>query len=202
MKKLRSITENEMIAVFLKAEIKSDRWANTILSFLHRDGKDMSILENPDTYNQEENIYRKQLLGEFRGYGKNNHLFQDFPTNVRWERVLLTKNEPEKILYTDWDYWVNVTNGTRSPKYLADKINNGRLVEDEEVKRFKSVAKLLKSGAKFPEMILVAKDENSRLVVLEGHLRLTTYFLVQELIPEELEVIIGFSEDITSWGLY
>jgi hypothetical protein len=39
----------------------------------------------------------------------------------------------------------------------------------------------------------------SEFIVLEGHVRLTAYFLALEHIPEELEVIVGFSPDMDDW---
>jgi hypothetical protein len=129
-------------------------------------------------------------------------LFHTFPTDIQWKWVILTKDELEKVLYINWNYWIGVTNGTRSPKYLADKIAAGELPDDKETLRFKRLAGILKSGGNFPELILVAQDKNSRLVVLEGHVRLTSYFLVPQYIPNELGVIIGFSEHMSQWIEY
>src|SRR5919197_1068780 len=39
-------------------------------------------------------------------------------------------------------------------------------------------------------------------VVLEGHVRLTSYALWPEYLPEELEILLGVSESAPSWGCY
>jgi hypothetical protein len=39
------------------------------------------------------------------------------------------------------------------------------------------MADALAKGASFPELILVGADEHAPLVLLEGHVRLTAYFL-------------------------
>lgn len=55
------------------------------------------------------------------------------------------------------------------------------------------VASLVSAGASLPEPILVANDERSPLIVLEGHTRLTAYLLRPEYLPPELPVVVGYS---------
>lgn len=55
------------------------------------------------------------------------------------------------------------------------------------------LADALRAGASFPEPILVDADEHASLVVLEGRVRLTGYFLRPEYLPEPLLVLIGLS---------
>ncbi len=59
-----------------------------------------------------------------------------------------------------------------------------------------------KEGKQFPMMIFVGKSESDNLVILEGHVRMTAYYLVPEYIPDEIEVVVGLSKNITDWGLY
>ena len=63
-----------MVAVFLKTEIRSDRYDKEIFALLGRDGVSRKIVDEPDTSNPEENDYRIQLLGDFRGYKQNDML--------------------------------------------------------------------------------------------------------------------------------
>lgn len=202
MKIVKKITEDEMVATFLKAEINSDRFGSGVASLLEKHKLDRKILDNPDLENRLENGYRKEILGEARGFSQNLHIFTNFPSNIEWFRILISKSELEKVLYINWEYWLEMTNNTRLPLDLVARIKSGDLPEDKETLRFKAVSNYIKSGAKVPEMILVAKNKDSRFVVLEGHVRLTAYLLDTETIPEEMEVIIGFSNDIEKWGLY
>ncbi len=64
------------------------------------------------------------------------------------------------------------------------------------------MANELQRGAQFPPLILVAKDVDAYQVVMEGHVRLTAYLIAPEYIPSKLEVILGYSEQLTDWGCY
>lgn len=202
MKKLRDVTTDEMIAVFLRGEINSDRWGERLLFFLNRDDVDRKVIDNPDITNKMENEYRKKLLSEFRGYKRNKYLFIRFPNDVTWVRAEVSKQELKKVLFVAKDYWAEITDGTRLPHYLAKRIKSGDLPDDENVLRFKAVARALQQGAIFPELILVAEDESSRIVALEGHVRLAAYLLAPKYIPEKLEVIIGYSKNMPRWKHY
>jgi hypothetical protein len=163
---------------------------------------DKKVINFPDISHEKENEYRRKLLREFRGYGSNQYLFEDFPLDVKWERALLSKEELEKVLYIDWDYWTDVTKGTRLPKDFIKRIRSGELPEDKEILRLRKLVTALKKGAMFPELILVAEGINARLVALEGHVRLTAYSLAPEYVPDEIEVIIGYSKNMPQWGSY
>jgi hypothetical protein len=202
MKIIKNITEDEMIAVFMKAEIGSFRFGGKIFEQLEKDNKHRGIVDNPDISNQEDNNYRKKLLGEYRGYGLNRELFENFPTDVSWKRVGLNKADLEKVKYINYDYWVELSNGSRLVKDGAKSILAGIEVFKNPNKNFLEAAESLKQGFVFPEIILVARDEKTDLVVLEGHLRLTAYLMEPNFIPEELEAIVGFSKDFDKWGLY
>jgi hypothetical protein len=105
MRSLQPITEDEMIAVFLKGEITSERFGQEIRTLLYNDGKDFSIVEIPNINNVAHNVYRRQLLGKFRGYGQNCNLFENFPEQVSWYRVELDREEVAKIRYIDSGYF-------------------------------------------------------------------------------------------------
>lgn len=202
MKTIKKIDENEMIAVFLQAEIDSPRFSKHILAILKKNGVGREIIENPDVNNEKENIYRANLLDKYRGFGKKTLLFDCFPSNVQWERVLLSKDELKKVMFINLDYWVKLSGGSRLAVDAAKNITSGVEVFGKSNKHFWEAAELLKRGGKFPEIILVSTDKGGKLVTLEGHLRLTVYFLRPEYTPKELEVIVGYSKDFANWGFY
>jgi hypothetical protein len=50
-----------------------------------------------------------------------------------------------------------------------------------------------------PELIAVTNSAHSPLVLVEGHYRLTAYALFPASLPPELEILLGVSDEITSW---
>lgn len=194
------ISEDEVIAEFLKAEINSPRFRDEIISAL--DGIDEQLITQPDLHSDIQNRLRKEVLGKFRGYGQNRDLFENFPSDVTWYKVNISKTELYNVMYIDYSYWNVLSNNTRLPINARPNILKDVRVFDVSNQGFLEIRSLIKKGVSFPRLIFVSMNTNSRIVVLEGHARLTGYFLEPELIPETMEVIVGYSEDFKYWGLY
>jgi hypothetical protein len=201
MRTIEKITEEEMVAVFLQTEINSSRFSASILRILERDNVDRKIIDCPDINDKAENDYRAALMGEFRGYKRNKEIFVDFPDDIQWERIVLNRQDLEKIKYINWDYWLEISDNTRLATEAARKIRLG-MIDGEEAKGFWSVSDALRKGLKLPELILVSKSKEDNLVLLEGHVRLTGYLLKPEYLPPELSAIVGCSERMDEWELY
>jgi hypothetical protein len=196
------VSEDVVIAEFLKGEFDSMRFGKRIRDVLEEDGRRMGILVEPDLNDSEENLYRRELLGVTRGFGMNRELFEGFPDDVIWKNAAIPKEELETVNYIDYSYWNELSHGSRLPRDAARNIRNGERVFGVSNDGFFKIVSALEKGTCFARMIFVAKNETSRIVVLEGHARLTAYFLAPRLIPNEMEVIVGFSEQISQWGLY
>jgi hypothetical protein len=124
-----------------------------------------------------------------RQWRDRDGLFGGFPDDVAWERVALTGAEVLTILYINWDWWLRVTKGTRLATVAAEV--QGR---DEGDRAIASTA------ATNPELIVVSDRKRSKLVLLEGHVRLTAYAAFPEYLPDELEVYLGVSPRIGEWS--
>ncbi len=201
MRKLNSIGENEMIAVFVRGELGSKRFGAGFLHTLEQAAIDLSIIKSPDLFDEIENRQRRDLLGETRGFQRDTSLFRMFPEVVRWSRVILTEQKLEHVLYTNYDYWVELSGGSRSPADAAKRIRRGVEIFNQPNDVFWSAAEALRRGASFDEMIFVTHD-GKRLVVLEGHVRLTSFMLANDGLPVEVEAILGRSAKMTDWPLY
>ncbi len=198
MKLVEPVTEHEMVALFLQTEIRSARYRDKILSLLDRDGKDASVVETPDLQDVAANTYRSQLLGDFRGYGQQRELFESFPEEVTWYRAVLNKEEWLRVRYIDYSYWNELSGGSRLPSDAADNIRAGLVVYDVPNEGFWKAARAAEQGAVFPELILVGASPSS-LIVLEGHVRLTAYFLASEHRWMERTVLVGLAPGFTAW---
>ncbi len=190
MRLLRPTTEADMIAVFLKAEIESDRFGNTILTLLEQHGQPRTLVDVPDLSNRAENVYRRHLLDSYRAY-----VFEELPRHISWYRAVLDRDEVRNIRYIDYSYWNELSNHTRLPQVATAAIRAGREIYGQPTDGFLRVAQALREGARFPELIVVGTAPTAALTVYEGHLRLTAFMLAPECIPDELAVIAGFAPE-------
>jgi hypothetical protein len=124
-----------------------------------------------------------------RQWVERDGLFGGFPDDVVWERVALTRDEVLAILYINWDWWLTVSNGTRLATVAAEV--QGRDDGDRAIAM---------AAATNPELIVVGDRERSKLVLLEGHVRLTAYAAFPEYLPDELEAYLGVSPRIGEWS--
>jgi hypothetical protein len=191
-----------MVSTFLKAEINSSRFKKGIFNYLTAKNIQNTLIIKPNLKSSKENMIRRDILSVYRGYGKNRLVFDEFPTDIKWYQAEITKDEIKKIKYMNHDYWTELSDNSRLARIAAENIKVGKTVFNVPNNNFLEAAEALKRGVKFPEMILVSKDKKSDPVILEGHLRLTAMALVPESVPDNMTVIIGFSNNIVNWGFY
>jgi hypothetical protein len=194
MRILRPATEDEVVAAFLRAELDSGRYGEVVRKLLERDGVDADVLARPDLTDPAANRYRSGLLDEYRGFEQRIGLFGGFPEGVDWHRAALTPHEVLAILYIDWDWWLKISGGTRRPRDAADRIRRGE-VPGSTVEEHRMLF-----DAPQPELIVVTTPDRGKLVVLEGHYRLTAYAMFPERLPDELELYLGEAEDMAAWS--
>ena len=68
MRAIGPCSEDEMIAVFLRGELDSDRFGALLASALDRHGADDTLLTSASLADARENALRRLLLDETRGY--------------------------------------------------------------------------------------------------------------------------------------
>jgi hypothetical protein len=195
---VRPISEDEMIAVFLRGELDSDRYGETLRGFLGRDGRDPEVLRRPDLGDPDANDYRRGLLEEYRAYERRDGLFGGFPQRVDWFRAVLTRDEVLGILYINWDWWLRISDGTRRPRDAARRIRDG-LVPGSTAEEHEPLAAALRGTPRPPELIAATTAARSPLVLVEGHFRLTAYALFPDYVPKELEILLGVSDEMAEW---
>ncbi|WP_339296258.1 hypothetical protein MKY82_13360 [Paenibacillus sp. FSL W7-1279] len=200
MKIVSQVQEDEVIAEFLFAEVNSDRFKEGILNALG--DHDLNLLIKPNLNDQAENQIRRDILGQTRGFGRNTDMFENFPTEVKWYKAFFEKQDLNEVMYINYSYWNELSSNTRLPLQASKNIMNQIEVFGVSNQGFLDINLALKNGKVFPRLIFVSMNENSRVVVLEGHARLTAYYLDNDYIPDELEVIIGFSDKFSVWDLY
>jgi hypothetical protein len=133
--------------------------------------------------------FREEILAGRRGW-RMGGLFDGLPDDIAWFRAALTPDEVLSIRYIDWDWWLQISDGTRLATVAAERIRREGEAEEHE-----PIAARLRDGSA-QDLIVVGPP----LVLVEGHVRLTAYALYPEYLPPELELFLGESPRIEEWS--
>jgi hypothetical protein len=201
MRLVGTVSADEVVATFLRGDLDSPRFGDRLCALLDADGTDVSVIAEPDLSDPVANEYRSALLGRHHDWIGGEHVFGPFPSALEWSRALLTPEEVLGIRYIDWDWWLRISGGTRLPLEAAKRIRRGE-IPGGDPESDKPIAQRLHSDSPSPELIAVAPPDHSKLVVVEGHVRLTAYALFPEYLPEELEILLGVSPEIERWWAF
>jgi hypothetical protein len=207
MIELSTVTEDEMIAAFLEAEIDSSSELPTseIKRGLAHLGLTRSLIDNPNLTDAEENSARKSLLS-YRGYDQHKNLFHNFPLDAVWCRARLESCDFKTMRYINDQPWLNLSGNTRLVddgahsfcQQIADPTTrNSPLIRDTQRIAFITVALL--GGKKHPELI-AAKAKDGSLIIIEGHARATAYVIAQHFV--NIEALVASSASMPEWYFY
>lgn len=202
MRVVGPVPEAEVIAEFLRIEADSPRFGPRIRARVAADGRDAAVLEAPDTASAADNAYRAALLHGYRGIGGSAPLLEGLPERLDWTRARLHRADLERVRYMDYPYWNALSEDTRSPRHAAQRIHAGRTAMDRPNDAFLAVAARLCAGEALGTILLVTPDDQSPLVILEGHTRVTAMLLRPECLPAEIEVLVGRAPGVRDWPFY
>lgn len=179
MKILRRSSEDEMILEFLSAELESIRFRDKMIKVLKTLQLDEEVIIKADLNNDEENIIRKRILACFRGYGRNEELFERFPTIKTWFYAQCEQSDLDNIHYINYSYWNELSKNTGLPKVAAQTINAGIMIYDIPNDAFLRGRDYLLKGNSFRPVILITSNMKN-FIIVEGHSRMTSYALIPE----------------------
>ncbi|HEY2499267.1 MAG TPA: hypothetical protein VGK24_19580 [Candidatus Angelobacter sp.] len=160
MKKLRRLTEPEVIAEFLRGE------------FFHKEydadrDKFASIVQNPDLANEAENEIRRVLL-----FRRRDTMWWELPEDRQWWEIEFAPEDVEMVSVFPRAHWRKIAAGNFKALDVAARI---RQLKDSEPSAF--IAKISDICGKLltdlPKgmIILLGLDENHRVTLLEGNHR-------------------------------
>jgi hypothetical protein len=190
MRLLGPASEDDMVATFLAAEITSDQYGTQVSQILAGLGQPRSVVEKPDTRDQAANAVRRQVLAAYRQYPTGD-VFTGMPADVRWHHAALTPAELAAVRYIDDPYWTDFSGGTRLAADGARKLGPWQYQWPWTTHR--RIAENLRYGKPPPTIILISEPGPANLVVIEGHKRLTVLLACWQLLPAELEVLLGIT---------
>jgi len=190
MQHIGSLTEAEMVLEFLRAELRSPRFAERYQRWLI--ARDLAPDIDIATLTPE---IRKELLWSARP-----GMFKSLPYPIEWSRVVLGADDVDHLYYMNEAVWRDFSNGTRLVKQGIEKINQPR--HQVISRRVKEINQEIANGAVIPQIILISKPDQMKLVILEGHVRATAYAYANLFEKTGVTVILGTTPNADRWAWY
>ena len=117
---------------------------------------------------------------------------------LAWWRVRVDATDVARLHYINWDFWVEVTGGTR----LATTYASAKLAETNGPgAMYAALRDAFVAGGLVPEIILVDSGPDTRLVILEGHVRATAMAMAGGDLKTRM-ALLGRSEVVADQWFY
>jgi O-antigen/teichoic acid export membrane protein len=185
---VRSLSEHEVIAEFLRSEFHHPEFEEYRIDFDH-------IVNEPDLESHRENALRRALLFLRRGA-----MWRELPEDTQWFQVRLSRKDLERIRFFPRAQWRRVAEGSF---YLTDMIECLRVKwqessHDEFFQKLRRMSDPVREGAVNPTVLLIGIDERSPLTILDGNHRMAAAMLAQPPAAlDSLQFICGLSPAMT-----
>jgi hypothetical protein len=184
MKKLRRITEAEVINDFLKNEFYQGEFHRD------RDRFEHLVLE-ADTTNENDNAIRRALLFRRRG-----HMWRELPPDTLWWEIQIETEDLNKIRVFPRAQWRKVSNGSFLLSDIVQRIKTQRFRGQTRdfTSKIQSLSYRLRVSKDDSSVLLIGIDEAHPLTILEGNHRLTAALLASPaLLQRRFTIFCGFS---------
>jgi len=185
MRKLRHITEAEVIAEFLKNEFYQEEF--------HADRNDYEhLVLDADITNEAQNALRRALLFRRRG-----HMWREVPTDTQWWEVQLEPGDLEYIRVFPRAQWRRMAGDSFLLKDIVERIRSRRfrISTRDFIARVQALSYRLRSEQDTSAVLLIGREENTPLTILEGNHRLSAALLAgTNVLQSRFRALCGFSE--------
>jgi hypothetical protein len=203
MSGFRPAVEPEVVLAFLRGEVGSNRFGHDVRRALVRAGG-LDLVRRPDLRSEQENRARERALAAARGW-RDSELFEGFPEKVDWYHGVLPPAALAQLRFVDYSYWNELSGGSRRPADVLPTLRSGRLprwVSELGTDWCFSFAAELATAEAVDDIIVMAPPDLSKLVLLEGHARLTAVFVGELQRRLVIRAYLGLSPEIEQWGCF
>lgn len=169
MKKLRPVTEAEVIAEFLRNEFYEAEY--------HRDrNRFEKMVMQPNFNDAEENSFRRALLFRRRG-----HMWRELPPDTQWWQVELEPQDAGLIHVFPRAQWRKISNGSFCISDVVKRIRErghldggNRVISKIQQMRYRMQANVEPTTT----VLLIGMDESHPVTIFEGNHRLSAAMLI------------------------
>lgn len=187
MKKLRNISEPEVVAEFLKAEYYRSEFDRDRQQF-------ETLVYAPDLTSVHENAVRQALLFRRRGA-----MWRELPSDIQWWDIHPDEDDMERINVFPRAQWRTISDGNFKAVRVAERIR--KQLEKGETNDLLAKIKVLKTRLQYEgpksTVMLIGLDETRPVTLLEGNHRFVSSLLLpREIMLRRLRLICGFSPNM------
>lgn len=184
MKRLRRVTEAEVIAEFLKNEFYQEEFHQDREQFEH-------LVLDADIFDEAGNALRRALLFRRRG-----HMWRELPADTQWCEVEIEPQDLERVRVFPRAQWRRVANGSFLLKDIVRRIRTKpfRGKTRDFISKVQALSYRLRTHQDNSAVLLIGIDDAQPVTVLEGNHRLTAALLASpEVLQHRFRVFCGFS---------
>ncbi len=170
MKKLRRITEAEVIAEFLKGEFFHAEYDADREQFA-------DVVNNPDLTNEAGNALRKALL-----FRRRDTMWWELPEDRQWWEIEFEPEDVDKVSVFPRAHWREIANGNFKATHVAAKVREQLDRKDASAftAKMEAVCANFQSDGPQRMIIFLGLDEHRPLTLLEGNHRFIASLLVAD----------------------
>jgi O-antigen/teichoic acid export membrane protein len=193
VRKLRRLTEDEVISEFLKNEFYEREY----------DGLRSKLLElvySPDVEDPRENTLRRALLFRRRG-----RMWQELPRDTEWWEIELAADDLDRVRVFPRAHWLRLAHGSLYMPDIVERLQ--QLADDHDDRPFFRKIQILKEKLQRPvpetAVLLIGVSDESPLTVIEGNHRIAAALMVSpDLMASRFRFLCGFSPRMTQCCWY
>jgi len=184
MKRLRRVTEAEVIAEFLKNEFYQEEFHQDREQFEH-------LVLDANIADERANALRRALLFRRRG-----HMWRELPADTQWCEVKIEPEDLDRLRVFPRAQWRRVANGSFLLKDIVRRIKTklfrGRT--RDFIAKVQALSYRLRNQEDHSAVLLIGMDDESPVTVLEGNHRLTAALLASpDVLQNRFRTFCGFS---------
>jgi hypothetical protein len=202
MRRLRAVTEAEVILDFLRNE------------FHHQDfDRDRALyarlVEDPDVSDERQNALRRALF-----YRRRGHMWNQLPGDTAWRQVELEDSDLDRLCVLARTHWRKIGGGNCLLRHVVEQIrtrdfhgvrivggtaHGGVEISDvgAKVDAIRAFSERARDREDRSAVVLIGIDDRSPVTILEGNHRLTAALLVSPArLREQFRVFFGVSPDM------
>jgi O-antigen/teichoic acid export membrane protein len=190
LRKLRPVTEEEVIAEFLKNEFHHPE-------FDHYRGKIENLVNSPDLEDRDENSLRRALL-----YLRRGAMWRELPEDTQWFEVKIASADLDCVRVFPRAQWRRVSQGSFFLNDIVQEIRHESAKHPDD-EFFAKLRRLGVEQAVNQTVLLIGINDAEPLTILDGNHRIASAMLADpSTVLKRYRFLCGFSPRMTECCWY